>query len=116
MISQYNVELIRGVLDGRILTARRSTNDEWVSIPDSTEAIRYLLEHDHSPAYCRTKPATQTLWLGCVDSVHLGWPRPTRVGAAAIIKEQWSTLATKLIRLEFEPETFKVVSCTTEDV
>ena len=69
MVSQYNTELIRNVLDGRILTVRRSTNDEWASMPDSTAAIRYLLECDHSPAYCRTKskPITKQEALGALE-------------------------------------------------
>lgn len=115
MISNYSAELIRGVLEGCILETRLSTNDEWVSIPDSATAIRYLLECDH-PAYCRTKPKPQTVWIACGDSGRLSPPRSTLTSAAQILYAEHGVRAAKSIRLEFEPETFKVVSCTTEGV
>ncbi len=60
MISSYNRNLIRQVLDGQTLQARNSLQESWSDLPDSKDAVRYLIEADHSPFYCRTKPLAVT--------------------------------------------------------
>lgn len=35
MLSDYNAEVIRRVLDGGTLEARKSVNDKWVTLSDS---------------------------------------------------------------------------------
>lgn len=56
MLSDYNAEVIRRVLDGGTLEARKSVNDKWVTLSTVGAAIRYLVQCNHSPAYCRIKP------------------------------------------------------------